>query len=1014
MKLSKLVIEHPRGTLILFISFILFGFAALPFINRDLFPKIEYPVITVITTLNNKSPQEMRNLITVPMEEVLSSTPGLRNMKSVSRYGESQITLTFDWGVNLDLTYMETREKLDYAKSILPQGTSRPIALRFNPNNDPIMTFGVKVINPTITGDERAYITKNVKPLLERIEGVAFIEIVGGSEQEIKVNVSLDKLYANNLSIDEVIKSIEDNNIEYPVGTIEENKTEFTVNISGKLPGYRQLGSLVVGRNEQGVPIYLENIAVIQPEAKEKRVQFRLNGKEGVAIHLYKEGDANIVKTADQIAEKLPFIKEKLKHDLSFQTIYDNSKYVKDSINDITASAIIGILLTLIILFLFLEDMISSLIVGLAIPITIVMTLLFMYLLNISINLISLTGLSIGIGSMVDANIVIIENIKRYKKSAEDQSVLIKAANEVTVPVITAILTNIAVFLPVIFVQGIASSIFRELALVVTFSHLSTLLTSIMLTPALYRLFQDRIEKTSGKVKTSFSSYFERVKGSYLKLLSKVIGRYKLMVAALFVLIVFSCGALILNKKEVLPLLAQNSFTIRVQFDPGFSLDKTESVIAEVEKIIASDRSVNYYYSVIGDDSALSSYTKSKKSHIASVRIFLKKGSNLKEEVKRIGDKTSTYLTGAKLSIEESQTAFSRLFPSDNEIYFLGNPREYLVKIASFTTNLLTGMGISNQSVSTEEETVLSLQFDRASLNNSGMTARSVADMINACIQGKNATRLESADHEEMDVNVKLDQDLFNSPDSLNRILLKPPHGENVRLSTVVSITNEVRSTEINRLNQQEMIFVRFLDKKADLSKIQGAIKNINLARTVNTEFSWDTPEVKKSINSLLLVLLLSIIVIFVIIAFQFESIQKSLLIMLTIPLIFIGLSPVLLLLGVSINIISLVGIILLVGIVVDNAIVMVDFYEKNKQAKLSDEHLKAQIVEGSGVRFRPIIMSSLTTLIGLLPLIFFPGEGMEFQRILAITIASGFFFSTSITLFFLPSIYYWLEKRSK
>lgn len=268
MKLSKLVIEHPRGTLILFLSFILFGFAALPFINKDLFPKIEYPVITVITTLNNKSPQEMRNLVTVPMEEILSSTPGLRNMKSVSRYGESQITLTFDWGVNLDLTYMETREKLDYAKSILPQGTSRPIALRFNPNNDPIMTLGVEAVNPTIVGNERSYITKNVKPLLERIEGVAFIETVGGSEQEIKVNVSLDKLYANNLSIDEVVKSIEDNNIEYPVGSIEENKTEYTVNISGKLPSYQDLGSLVVGRNEQGVPIYLESIASIQPEAK--------------------------------------------------------------------------------------------------------------------------------------------------------------------------------------------------------------------------------------------------------------------------------------------------------------------------------------------------------------------------------------------------------------------------------------------------------------------------------------------------------------------------------------------------------------------------------------------------------------------------------------------------------------------------------------------------------------------------------------------------------------------------
>ncbi len=1014
MNISKIVVKHPKGTVILFLSIIIFGSVSLPFINKDLFPKIDYPVITIVTSLENKSPQEIRNLVTVPMEEILSSTSGLRNIRSVSRYGESIITLYFDWGINLDLTYMETREKLDFAKSILPQGTSRPIALRFDPNSDPIMTIGIDILNKDLEGDERNYIRKNISPLFERIDGVAFAEIVGGNEKEIRVDVSLDKLYANNLSIDEVVKALEENNIEYPVGEIEESKTSFTVNIEGKINNYNQLGNFVVGRNENGVPIYLQSIADIHPDNKEKKIVFRLNGKEGAALNIYKEGDANIVRTADNIAEKLPFIRDKTKNDISYKIILDNSSYVKNSINDIVSSAIIGVILTFFVLYIFLEDFIASFIVGIAIPITIIMTIFFMYLMNISINLISLTGLSIGIGSMVDANIVIIENIKRYMAKENDDQTLIHAAGEVSAPVISSILTNIAVFLPIVFVQGIASSIFRELSLVVTFSHLSTLLTSIMLTPALYKLLENRKIRAIFKSKVHFAHIIERFKNSYLKILDKTLDHIQTLIVVLSMLLVISITALMSNKKEVLPMLSQNSFNINMKFPPNYSIDRTEESTGEIERIITANRKADYYYSIIGDYSALSSFSQAKKNNVSSLKVFLKKGANTHDEINNAKIRIGRFFNNTEIGIEENQTAFSRLFPSENEVYITGTPLDYIQKIGRYVTDIISRQGVSNISMSADEEQTIGLVFDRTALNNSGLSTKTVADIAGICIDGKVATKIETPDNSEMDVRVKLGDNIFSEQENLFKILLKPPHGQNVLLSTIATLTNETKTTEISRYNQQEMVSIRFSDPGTDLKKIQDNIKSLQLSKNAAISYSWDTPEIKKSIGSLMLVLLLSIVVIFVIIAFQFESISKSLLIMVTIPLIFIGLSPVLVLFGVTINVISLVGIILLVGIVVDNAIVMVDFYERYKKPSMTALEIRNLVLQGSGVRFRPIIMTSLATIIALLPLMFFPGEGMEFQRILSITIAGGFFFATSITLFFLPSLYYMIEKRGR
>jgi HAE1 family hydrophobic/amphiphilic exporter-1 len=978
--------------------------------GMDQFPKIDYPAITVITSLENKSPLEIRNLVTIPMEEILASTHGLRNMKSISKHGESVIVLYFDWGVSMDQVYMDTREKLDFAKSIMPQGTSRPVALKYDPNSDPIMTIGLTIKNKNIISNSFQFLKKNLKPLLERIEGVSYLDIIGGEETQIKVLVELNKLFANKISIDQVVKALEENNIEYPVGYVEENDKEFSVNIQGKFKDIYDLGEVVVGRNEQGIPILLKTIASISSEKKDKNAVFYLNSKAGISLNIYKEGDANVVKTVDKISEALPGIMNKFTNDINYLILQDNSVYIKNSIQNIFSSIIIGMVLAFIVIYLFLKEMYSSLIVGLAIPISIIITIFFMFLFNIDLNLISLTGLSIGIGMLVDSNIVVIENIHNHGKSFQKGSSIIHAVQEITSPVISSILTNIAVFLPIVFVQGIASSIFKELALVVTFSMLSSLFSSLSITPALYELLQKRILKHYVH-KENKEKFLEGLKTAYIAILKKVIDHPIPIFIILFLLFVVTIASVFFTKKEILPKLTQNNFSIDIKYPENYSIEKTEQQVSIINRLLTQYSSVKYSFSTIGNPGLLSSGSKEKVNNQAVVKVFLQNNYNPESELQKIKESVLTQIPAGEITFVENQNAFTRLFPSYNEVYLSGSSIDYIKNIADSIRKLLYKKGIKSINWSIEERETLNFNFDRVAINNMGLTLKRIAEIAEVSLNGKIATKLTGKDDYDTEVNVMLDKNILTSPESLYRILISTPYDENIPLSVFAHLTNRMENKEIYRYNQQEMVSLSIMDDSPDLGMIQSVINNLQLPNTVTVNFSWDTPEIRKSIDSLLIALILSVIIIFVIVSFQFESMGKSIIIMLSIPLVFIGVFPIFLITRTSINVISMIGLIVLGGIVVNNAIVLVDYFEQRKN-EIYD--LKQLILEGCSQRLRPILMTSLTTIISLIPLILFPGEGLEFQRILALTIISGFIVSSSITLFLIPLIYYNVEKGKR
>lgn len=1009
MKLTRAVVSHPRGTLILFISIIIFGCVAAASLKRDLFPRIEYPVLTVVTRLENKSPSEIRSLVTIPLEEILSTTAGLRSVRSVSRYGESRITLSFDWGTAMDALYMETREKLDYARGILPQGTTRPVALRFDPNSEPVMTIGIEALDKALSGNIRAYARRNIKPALERLPGVAYVDTVGGGEKEILVRVSLERLSANSLGVEEVVRAIEENHAEYPVGSITENNKELSVVVRGRLTGPPAISGLVAGRGENGVPIYLHQVADVFVTNKKQDVIFQLSGREGAALQVYREGGANIVHTADSLRAALPEIRERFSKDVSLKVLYDGSEAVRASLSDIITSALIGIFLTFFVLYFFLEDVVSSVIVGLAIPISIVMTLFSMYLLDISLNLISLAGLSIGIGAMVDSNIVILENIRR-RQALDGTDAVYKGASEVTIPVITSIITNIAVFLPVVFVQGIASSIFRELALVVTFSHLSTLLTSVMLTPALVRLTERKDTNMPRAGKERFQGITEGAGRVYTAALSKLLPHTNKAFLILAVLSAAAAFIFLLCPKEVLPPLPDSTVNIRTVLPPGSSLETTRAAVSRMELSIRRMGFVESCYSLIGAPENTGGYSSAGRTHMAETIVLFKRGQDYRRAASILKEGLWA-APGSRVTVQENRNAFSRLFPAGNQVLFTGSPQNYLADIAEKYAQKLKNMGVSNAAAGSEQSLTLEWGFDRAALFNSGLSTRQAADTALTLLNGRTVTRVTAAGA-DIDVTVRADTAGTRAEDLLYYLTVKGPDGSILPLGTLGTLSNAESTLEEHRYNQQDMASVTFEQPGFDPVRAERLVKDMKLPKNVNASYSWQSPEIQASIESLFLAFILSLVVIFTIIAFEFESIVKALLIMSSIPLVFIGLSPVMAVLHISINVVSLLGVILLVGIVVDNGIVLIDFFEQDKSPALTDQALRQRVLSGCRARFRPIMMTSLTTFISLLPLILFPGEGMEFQKILSVTVAAGFAVSTVITLFFLPAAYYALEKR--
>lgn len=1009
-------ITYPVTTIMIFLGIILLGLISFQKLPISLLPNIEFPEITIVTEYENVSSKEIEHLVTKPIEEAVASVSGARDISSISSEGVSIVKVKFNWGKNMDFSAMEIREKVDLIKGSLPQDVKKSIVLKYNPSDTPIMSLSVG--SDTYNKIHlRELIKKEINPCLERIEGVAAVNITGGLIREIQVNIDSARLYANNLSIPEIIDAIDQANYNYPAGNLSKHKKEYIIRVLGEFQSITQLRDLIIGVGENQQPIYLRNVADIADSFKERTSTSHYNGTEDINLSLQKEALKNTVDVCRNIQEKIEVLNKKFKNKIRINVIYSQAKFIKSSISNLITAAILGGIIAFFILLVFLQDMKGSLIIIISIPISIMVVFIFMYIRKINLNMISMGGIAIGIGMLVDNSIVVIESINRYiKKGVSQKEAAIKGTLEVKTSVIASTLTSIVVFLPIIFVKGIAGSIFGELAFTISTALLSSLVISLTLIPLLITFPLRILNKIDLNRLSIVNKYYQNFETYYTNLLKKLVPLKKTIIYSGPVIILLGLLFFVFIKKQLLPDVDKGEFKIKVETPVGTTLENTELAVNSIEKeILKHKNKVKTVFTTIGynEENMVFNQTEQMNINKAIISIILKKGKNTRSFIDSL--KKSLKIKTAKISFITTPEIIPGLSSTQKKDYLmvingikLEELRTHAKQLIKFLKKKQEYSDIENESGTETME--YQLKIDREALASLGLNIKLIAETLQALIKGKTASYFRVHD-DEYDIKVRLrKQDRLNQYSLENIFIKNNIYGINIPLSTFINIVPAKGETTIFRENQQRVMYISCNytgSKKRLLSHLKEFQKKLPPDHTV--QISGMDKETKESIKNLIFAFILSVIFIYMILASQFESMNKPLIIMFSTPLVITGVSIGLFLTNNSINVISAIGLIMLSGIVVNNSIVLFEYFQILRK---KEKNLETVIIEGCRIRLRPIMMTTLTTILGLIPLAIGLGEGSELQSPMAIAVISGLLFASILTLVYIPLVYLSIEQR--
>ena len=1043
MNLPQFSVERPVTMLMIVAAILIFGVVSLELLPQELFPQIVYPQLTVVTPYANAAPEEIETLITKPVEEAVGTVAGVKRLSSVSKEGLSLVIAEFGWNQNINFAALGMREKIDLIKERLPREAEEPIVLPFNPFDKPILILSVTSSGERSPVSLRNLTRKMIKDEIEKVEGVASATISGGLEREIQVDVNQDKLQSRRIPILDVSKAVSNANLNYPAGTIKESFYEYLIRTLGEFEKVSDMDTVPVGSVE-GQPgmeaydqpgtkttkgaisvdkrlIYLKDIATISDSVKERTSYSRYNGRENISIAVQKQAMGNTVRIINRVKQKLKELKPDLPKDVDVTIVYDQSLFIKSAIGGVWDAAWQGGVLVFLVLYYFLRNVWSSLIVTLTIPISVLATFALMYFSGISINMMSLGGLAFGVGSLVDCAIVVIENIYRHMQMGEDKkTAAIIGANEVFISVTGSILTTVVVFLPLIFVIGIIGQISKDFALTVTFSLLASLIASLTIVPLLasYGLNVGKtvtIESDDDLAAIDKAGATSKLRKFYADVLDKFVkekGKY--LKRTLYVFLA-SLLLFIFMDKELMPKVDTGQFTIKIDMPAGTRLDVTNEASEKVESLLSKLPETETVNVTVGStkESATKSIVERLNANQAEIVVTLKKKRRLKsgQVVQVVKEKLGNAdLGGARIEylLSENVLAAGMAVQAPVTIEIKGAELKTLEKLTRETQARLAGVkglyGIKNNLSEPSPETKVFIDKDRASLY--GLSVTDVAQTSLIGLKGYVASKLKEKG-EEFDIRVRLrsqDRDDFNK---LSRLELQSPAGIRVQLGSVATFGKGKGPSEIRRTNQERVVLVYaniYNRAQKDVIKdVNKMIDGLNIPKGYVMKIAGETEEMKASFASMQNAIIAAFLLVYMIMAALFESLWQPFIIMFTIPLSLIGVAFGLFFTRTSVSAYVLMGVGILGGIVVNNAIVLVDCINLFLSKGMS---VQEAAVYASKVRLRPILMTALTTILGLAPMALLGGEGAELRAPMAITVMSGLTVATFLTLIVIPTIY--------
>ena len=1029
------------------VALLLFGTVAFTRLPLNLMPDLSYPSLTVETRLPGAAPGEVEALITRPIEELVGIAGGVQRLGSVSRPGISQVTLEFGWGRDMDFAALDVRQKLDLAA--LPRSAERPVLLRFDPANDP-------VIRLYLSGGDSLYQLRYVaeeliKKDLESTEGVAAIKVHGGYEEEIQVRIDEGRLALLGLSVNEVNARLLAENLNQAGGSLYEAEARYLVRARNEFRDLDDIRETVLlSLNSRNVTV--ADVAEVIRTHRQREVITRFGGVEAVELAVYKEGDANTVKVARSVRERLDSISKELPEDVEIASGTDQSRFIEASIREVLSNAFIGGIVAVLVLLLFLKDLRTTLIIAISIPISVVATFFLMYRTGTTLNIMSLGGLALGVGMLVDSAIVVLEAIvKRREAGDDDTTAARKGASEVGHAVIASTLTTVAVFLPVVFLEGVAAQLFRDQALTVSFSLLAALAVSLTLIPMMVaisgrkpaegetaeapaggrvrragrfvfvtipsfivrmlRLVLGGVLKGLGFLTRPVTAVFDRIMAAltsaYPKLLQGALHHRLLVLATAAMAFAGSIALVPSLGVDLIPPFAQGEFAFKIQLPEGTPLEVTDRFIASLSDLLEDDETVESFSSIAGGAGLSLAATGTEGENTARIQVRMNPGFGPLQEEAVIARLRSHLAENQDLHFDfERATFFSFRTPVEVEVYSdsIDELHDAAGQVAAALADIPGLVDLRSSAEMGNPE--VQVRFDREQLARLGLDLASVASTVRTKVQGEVATRFTEGDR-EIDIRVRALNQGDAKVEDIHDLIIGHVDGRPIYLKSVARIDLTEGPTEIRRIGQKRAAVIggnlSGRDMGAVAEDVRSRLGNLVLPMGVSATLSGQEEELQESFRSLALAMGLAIFLVYLVMASQFESFLHPFVIIFTLPLGAIGVILALAVTGYTINVVAIIGAVMLAGIVVNNAIVLVDAVNQRRRSGAPlDEALT-----GAGLaRLRPILMTSATTIFGLLPMALGLGEGAELRAPLAVTVIGGLTVATALTLIVIPVVY--------
>ncbi len=1056
-KLIDFAIRRRVTIIMCTVAIALFGAVSLNRLKLNLLPDLSYPTLTIRTELPGAAPIEVETLVSRPVEEAVSIIRNVRVVRSVSRAGQSDVTLEFVWGTDMDLAGIDVREKLDLLQ--LPLEAERPLLLRFDPASEPVMRLAFldeDAKSGAASIDRlkslRRLAEDRLKPDLESVEGSAAVKVSGGYEDEVQVFVDQQKLAQLGLSIDTITRRIRAENVNLSGGRLEQGTQRFLVRTLNEFVTIESMANAIVA-TQNGQPIYLRDVATVTRGYKDREAITRVNGKEAIELAVYKEGDANTVQLAKGVLETVDQIKKGLPAGTTILTVYDQSTFIGAAIGEVKEAALIGGLLAILVLYAFLRDARTTLISGIAIPVSVLGTFVLMYAFDLSLNIMSLGGIALAVGMLVDNAVVVLESIARNREHGmERREAARRGTAEVALAVTAATLTSVAVFFPMVFITGVAGQLFKDQSLTVTFALAFSLVVALTLVPMLAagkdapapEAGAATADRPPGRVDRGLAAAHRGVAAVFAWLSARIAAVFDVVlvrptqamnrwadrkypdairwalahpgrtIGAAVALFVFTLAVIAPRLgTELIPQMSQGQFDVDLRLPPGAPLESTDRTVRQAQLASAELGNVALAYSVAGTGNRLDANPVDAGENPGKLSNPRARGARRADE-----EQAMAKLRTSLENLPGVQFRFSRpsLFSMSTplEVVVSGYDLDRLKSAAEqVRTRLLADDRFADVKTTVEAgNPEIQIVFDQEKASQLGLVVRDIADRVVNSVRGEVATRYKLRD-KQIDVLVRSVDSRAASIEEVRNLIVNPGSDFPVTLSAVADVQLATGPAEVRRQGQERVAIISANLAHGDLGSavaaLQEIVRDVQLPVGTTAFLSGQSEEMKDSFRSLQFVLALAIFLVYLVMASTFESLVHPFVILLTIPLAVVGAVWALWLTGTTVNVVAYIGIIMLAGIVVNQSIVLIEAVNQARERGMAKHEA---IVEAGKLRLRPILITKLTTILGLLPMALGLGEGAEVRAPMAITVIGGVLLTTFLTLLVIPVVYSVMDRK--